>query len=215
MKIKFALVLILSFLFSSITNLKAQDYAASLKVSTLGINVEGLRSFGSELNARIGFAFFSYNLNDFANSNDFSATGDLKLFSISALGDWFPFENSFRITGGLMINLNKASMTLTPKKTYSDGNTQYTPEKLGNLTAEIDFNKIAPYIGIGFGNPTSGASGLGFTFDIGTFYQGGPKVAMSATKLLEPSANQGPILEDNLKWFKFYPVISFGLTYKF
>ncbi len=194
---------------------KAQDYAASIKVSTLGVNVEAIRSFGSNLNVRLGAAYFSYTLNDFANSNDYSAGGDLNLLSFSTLADWFPFETGFRITGGLMINLNKASITLTPKKTYTDGNTQYTPEKLGNITAEIDFNKVAPYLGIGFGNPTSGSSGLGFTLDIGTFYQGGPKASMSASKLLEPSASQGPILEENLKWFKFYPVLSFGLTYKF
>ena len=215
MKFKLTLILLLIILTSTTKNLTAQDYAASIKISTLGINAEGIRSFGPELNARLGVAFFSYSINDLANSTDFSAAGDLKLLSISALADWFPFENSFRITGGLMINLNKASMTLTPKKTYSDGNTQYTPEKLGNLTAEIDFNKIAPYLGIGFGNPTSGASGVGFTFDIGAFYQGGPKANMTATKLLEPSSSQGPVLEENLKWFKFYPVISFGLTYKF
>ncbi len=213
MKTKLPLLLFVILLAS--VNLKAQDYAAALKVSTLGVSVEGVRSFGPQLNARLGFAFFSYSMNDLASSNDYTANGDLKLFSISALADWFPFESGFRLTGGILVNLNKASMTLTPLKTYNDGNIKYTPEKLGNLSADIDFNKVAPYIGIGFGNPTAGEPGLGFTFDLGTFYQGGPKATMSATKLLAPSATQGPILEDNLSWFKFYPVLSIGLTYKF
>jgi hypothetical protein len=106
-------------------------------------------------------------------------------------------------------------MTLTPIKTYSDGNIQYTPDKLGILSADITFQKVAPYIGIGLGNVTGGDRGFGLTFDLGTFYQGGPKVSMSATKLLEPSASQSGQLEDNLKWFKFYPVLSIGLAYKF
>ena len=214
MKIKLPLLLCLIF-FLGFTELKAQDYAASIKVSTLGISLEGVRSFGTQLNARLGFAFFSYTMNDIASSTDYTASGDLKLLSISALADWFPFESAFRLTGGLFVNLNKASMTLTPLKTYTDGNIKYTPDKLGILSADIDFNKVAPYLGIGFGNPTAGEPGLGFTFDLGTFYQGGPKAKLSATKLLEPSAKQGPILEENLSWFKFYPVLSLGLTYKF
>jgi uncharacterized protein (DUF2062 family) len=83
------------------------------------------------------------------------------------------------------------------------------------LNAELTFNKVAPYIGIGFDNPLAGAPGLGFTFDLGTFFQGGPKASMTATKLLTPSASQSGILEDDLKALKFYPVLSFGLYYKF
>lgn len=215
MKLKLPLLILLAISLLKSSSLYAQDYAASLKVSTLGVNLEAIRSITPQFNARLGFAFLSYNANNVSSSSDYSMNGDLKFFSISALADWFPFENSFRLTGGIVVNLNKVSVTLTPVKTYTDGNVQYTPDKLGQLMADIDFNKVAPYLGIGFGNPTSGASGLGFTFDLGTFYQGGPKVTMSATKLLEPSASQGPILQDNLKWFKFYPVLSFGLTYKF
>ncbi len=202
------------FLFLPVS-LNAQDYAASLKIGTLGVNAEAVRSFGPQFNARIGFAALSLSNLSLISNNDYSSKGDLKLMSFSALGDWFPFESNFRLTAGIFINLNKTSVALTPKKTYYDGNIAYTPEKLGVLNADISFSKVDPYIGIGFGNPTSGETGLGFTLDFGTFYHGNPKASLSATKLLEPSAGQSPILEDNLKWFKFYPVLSFGLTYKF
>jgi hypothetical protein len=195
--------------------LKAQDYAASIKISTLGASIEGYRSFSSQFNARLGVAVFSYTANNFKSSDSYSANADLKLLSITALADWFPFENNLRLTGGLVVNLNKANIVLTPVKTYTQGNIQYTPDKLGQLNADLTFNKVAPYLGIGLGNPTSGARGFGFTFDVGTFFQGGPKATMSATKLLGPSASQSGQLEDNLKWFKFYPVISVGLFYKF
>jgi len=106
---------------------------------------------------------------------------------------------------------------MKPTKSYTVGGDIYTPDLLGTMSADISFNKVAPYIGIGFGDPTAGSKGLGFTFDIGTVFQGAPKAKLSATGLIEPSASpeQQEKLESNLSWFKFYPVVSFGLTYKF
>jgi len=213
MKTKLLLLLLLSLI--SFTGLKAQDYAASVKISTLGVSVEGYRSITPQFNVRLGVGTFSYTANNVSSSDTYTANADLKLLSISALADWFPFESNLRITAGAIINLNKADITLIPKKTYTQGNIQYTPDKLGQLNAELTFNKVAPYIGIGLGNPTAGTPGFGFTFDVGTFFQGGPKASMSATKLLTPSASQSGILEEDLKSLKFYPVLSFGLYYKF
>jgi hypothetical protein len=133
------------------------------------------------------------------------------------LADYFPFGNSLRLTGGFLINLNKAEIALTPTDSYVVGGDEYTPEKLGVMTADIDFNKFAPYIGIGFGNPMAGDSGLKFSFDIGTIYQGAPNIDLSATGLIEPSAeaDNEATLESNLEWFQWFPVVQFGLTYKF
>jgi hypothetical protein len=213
MKTKLLLLILIPLI--SVSVIKAQDYAASVKISTLGINVEGYRSITPQFNVRLGVGTFSYTANNFSSGDSYSANADLKLLSITALADWFPFENNLRLTGGVVFNLNKANVELTPVKTYTQGNIQYTPDKLGKLNADITFNKVAPYLGIGLGNPTSGTRGFGFTFDAGAFFQGGPKATMSATKLLEPSSSQSGQLEDNLKWFKFYPVISFGVFYKF
>lgn len=193
----------------------SQDYAAAVKASTLGVTVEGIRSFGPMFNGRLGVSFFSYKLDGGGDSGDdykFDAT--LNLQSVSLLADYFPFENFFRITGGLIINLNKLDLKMSPNKTYTVGSTLYTPALLGNMKAKVDMNKVSPYIGIGFDNPTAG-SGLGFTMEIGGIYQGAPKVSLEAEGLLKPSESQAPIIEDNLSWFKFYPVINLGLTYKF
>jgi hypothetical protein len=215
MKIKLLVLLVLIAFLSSFRELSAQNYAASLKVSTMGVNLEALRSFSSRFNARLGVAVLSYKANNVTSNEQLTVDGELKLLSLTALADWFPFRGIFRLTGGLVINLNKISMTMTPVKTYNDGNIQYTPDKLGQILADVTFDKVAPYLGIGFGNPTAGNRGFGFTIDLGTFYQGSPLASMSATKLLQPMESQSGQLQDNLKWFKFYPVLSFGLTYKF
>jgi hypothetical protein len=211
-------VFLLSILILSFGTVTAQDYAVGLKLSTLGISVEGTRSFGEKLNARLGLSYFSYTYEgDASEEDDYSYAGDLNLFSVSALADYFPFGGIFRLTGGLMINLNAIDGTLTPNKTYTVGGDQYTPEKLGDLNAEIDFNAVAPYLGIGLGNSLAAGPGVKFTFDIGTVYQGSPGVNLSADGLIAPSASsdQEKTLEDNLNWFQWYPVLSVGIIYKF
>ncbi len=194
---------------------EAQGYAASLKAGTQGVSLQVYRSLSSGFNVSLGAGIFSFNANNVEHTSDYRVDGDLKLSNVSALADWFPFESSFRFTGGLVVNLNKVSAVITPTVTKTTGNIQYTPDKLGNVTADITFQKVAPYLGIGFGNPTSGSPGLGFTFDLGAFYQGSPQATMTGTKLLTPMDSQGPQLQDNLKWFQFYPVLSLGISYKF
>ncbi|MFO7445222.1 MAG: hypothetical protein R6W90_02600 [Ignavibacteriaceae bacterium] len=215
MKRNFLLFLSLCIIF--ISSSRAQEYAVSVKASTLGINGEIIRSFGSNINLRIGAAAFSYSLDGGGGTEQYKYTADAKLLSASLLADYFPFGQVFRLTGGVFFNFNKANIDLVPTKTTTLGGDEYTPEKLGSLQASLDFKKVAPYIGIGFGNPTSGNAGLGFTFDIGTVYQGPANVDLTANGLLEPSAapDQEELLESNLGWFKWYPVVSLGLIYKF
>lgn len=200
-----------------VTTISAQDYAAAVKVSSLGFSAEVIRSFGEQLNVRAGFAVFSISLDGGGGKEDYTYTADAKLSSFSAIADYFPFGGIFRISAGALVNLNNATTILTPTKTYTIGKDEYTPEKLGNLDAKIDFNPVAPYIGIGWGNPTTGDPGLSVTFDIGTMYHGAPSVDLTAKGLLEPSASQDQedLITSNLDWFKWYPVISLGLNYKF
>ena len=195
--------------------LKAQGYAAAVKVGTQGVSLQAYRALSSYFNVSLGASILSYNANNVEHTSDYKVDGDLKLSNISALADWFPFASSFRLTGGLVVNLNKVSAVITPTVTKVTGNIQYTPDKLGNVTADITFKKPAPYLGLGFGNPTSGSPGLGFTFDLGAFYHGKPQATMTGTKLLTPMESQGPQLQSNLSWFQFYPVLSFGISYKF
>ena len=195
----------------------AQDWAAAIKVSTMGGNIDVYRSFGEKFNVHVGYNYFALT-QSLGETDDYKTEGKIGLSSISALGDFFPFESStFRITGGVMYNLNVIDATLTAAKEYKVGGDNYSPEELGDLTATIEFNKFSPYLGLGFGNPTSGDSGFGFVFDVGTMYQGTAIVNLQAEGLLKPSAtkDQEKTIENNLSWFQWYPVVSLGITYKF
>lgn len=211
--------LILLFLCSFVSSVSAQDYAVSVKASTVGFHLEAHRSFGSSLNLHLGGSFFSYKYNSpESTKEDYVMNADLKLNVFSLLLDYIPFESSsFRLSAGAALNNNKPDVVAVPTVNKVIGGDVYNKDNLGNMGVNLSFNKINPYIGLGFGNPTSGEPGLGFIFDIGAYYQGKPKVALSADGLLSPSASpeQEAIVENNLKWFQWFPVVSVGLSYKF
>ena len=192
----------------------SQNYGLAVKMTTLGATVETSRTLSNHFRVRLGASFFTYKHDGEDASEDFKYSGDLDLSSFSVLLEVYPMKNSIYLVGGMLINSNEATITFTPQNTYHYGGIAYTPEMLGDMTAVMSFNSIAPYTGIGFGNRI-GKKGLGFSMELGVVFQGKPDIELSATKLLEPSATQSEQVEENLEWAQYYPVLSIGLIYTF
>jgi len=223
MKVKFAVVLAVVFLIAfEAPRLFAEDgrFALSAKAGTLGIGLEAAANLNSNFNARLGFNIFEYDY-DGTESNikyDF----ELGLLTFAGLVDWFPFEQGFRLTGGLMVNNNDLDMKATASGSYDIGGTTYTAAEVGTLKGELDFNDFAPYIGLGWGNPFGRESNWSFNFDLGVMFQGSPDVSFSTDGTLSNNAafrtnleREKQDLEGELDDFEYYPVISFGVTYRF
>ncbi len=196
------------------------DTTVNGKISTLGLGAEAAFPVTSSVDARIGINSYNYNFNKSTNSNGLATNynGKLDLQSLQALADWHPMEGSFRVSGGLVYNNNKFSLTALPSAgQVSVGGTNYTIGAGQSVNAAVDFNKVAPYLGIGWGR-TPKNTGLSFTSDIGLLFQGSPKgsvttnvTGVTAASLAQANAD----LNSSLKNFKIYPVISFGIGYTF
>ncbi len=191
---------------------QAEGFAIGAKASTLGITGEVMTSLHPKLNARAGVSYFSAQHE--AEGDEFFYDADMKLSSYQILADWFPFGGAFFVSGGIVVNHEEGELDLSPMYDQQVGDAVYTDEVLGDLSAKVTFNGAAPYVGIGFGNALAG-SPLGISLEIGGIYAGSPSVEMEASGLLAPSAEQGPIMEENLNWLEWYPVLSLGFTYQF
>lgn len=199
----------------------AADVAVTGKIGTLGLGGGITKNIVPQINGRLSINWFSYNYS--TTASDVAYNFKLKLLTVGALADWHPGESGFRVTGGIYFNNNRISgvAQLVGTDTYQIGPISYTGAELGVLTAGIDFNTLSPYIGIGWGNPVRQDSRWTFAFDLGLLYQGSPKVNLTATN---PSNIPGldadlATEEDNvsqaLRSFKYYPVISLGISYNF
>jgi hypothetical protein len=210
-------------------------FAASAQAEGLGVYINGgTTGFGlgiagplsDSMTGRLGFDTWKRTLTKNDANGNYSL--DLKLQTVNMLVDWYPFSGSFRTTIGLVANGNKATLSAVPTGTnYTFNGQNYTASDVGSYSGEMKFNSTAPYLGIGWGNPVAKGKGLGFVTDIGVLFQGSPKISSTVTcgaaiagtptctSLQNDVATSTTQLQSDTKNYKYWPVISVGLSYNF
>jgi hypothetical protein len=213
------------------------NVGVGVKLSTLGIGGEVALPVTHRSNVRLGFNAFNYDHT--FNKDGIAYKGALDLRSAQALFDIFPFANALHLSPGVLlyngnkINANASvpggqSFTLNGASYVSDGANPVTGT--GNLT----FYKAAPMFLLGFGNlvPRSNRH-FSMSYEVGAAYQGPPRAALALSgSACDPSGlncravSSDPTIQSNIKAeqakinksaspFRFYPVVSFGIGYKF
>jgi hypothetical protein len=207
-------------------------------VSLLGAGFEVATPITSKMNLRGGFNAFNYNRN--YSKDGINYAGKLDWRSGEMHLDWFPFRGGFHLSPGVMLyNGNKVTATaaVPAGQTFTLNNVSYVSSATSpvNGTGTLGFNKAAPTFLVGFGNlvPRSGRH-WSVLFDIGVAYQGTPKAALALTgsacvppgQVACSNVATDPQVQTNLqaeqtkinndlKLFKFYPLISLGFGFNF
>lgn len=219
------MILSLSLMLASAPAL-SEDWAVSAGVGTLGIGVGVAKAFSDSVVGRFGVNAYDYTFNTSRNTVNYDLK--LQLQSLSALADWHPWQGTFRTSAGLLYNNNKAVLNAKPSAgSYILNDITYNAADVGSLQGSMSFNKVAPYLGIGWGNPVAKDKTWGFTADIGVLLQGSPKAGLNVTcgttittagqtcaTLQTAVAGERAKLESKLSSFRWYPVASVGLSYK-
>ena len=201
------------------------DVGVSAELGTTGIGVHATLPVLDSVNARIGVNAFNYSYNSSTSNVDYDFK--LKLQTFDVLADYYPISGSgFRLTGGLVYNGNKIDAHGKPTNgTYTLNGNTYSASQVGSLNGNIDFRKIAPYAGIGWGNALAKDSNWSFTADVGVMFQGSASTSLSNSGCTASAASCAQLnsdiqaenqkLQDKVNDFKLYPVIRVGLAYKF
>ncbi len=190
------------------------------KGGTLGLGGELATGITPDINARVGLNTLSY---DFDNEfDDVEYDVGLDFSSFSALVDWHVFGDFFHITAGLLSLDQSLDLGATPTVSQEIGGITYTPTEIGTLSGDVEIDGVAPYIGIGWGNPLDRSRRWGFYCDLGVAFTDSPDVSLSAsgTRASDPTfqaslAKERDEIEDDLEPFEFYPVLSLGLYFRF
>jgi len=126
----------------------------------------------------------------------------------------------FRLSGGVRIDGNRADVTSTPTSNIQVGSNTYTPAQLGTLSGDVKYNRVAPYVGLGYGGRV--ASWLELGFDAGVLYQGKPKVSLGATgafannPMLQADLDQQrAAIQSKINWTEWYPVLMLEALFRF
>jgi len=184
-------------------------------VGTLGAGVDVAISPAPNIGLRAGGNIMPLEVEGSFSDVDF--TVELQSPQFMALVDFYP-AGAFRLSGGLRYSNSNIVLTGDVTETVDLGGSTYSLDSLAGTIVTPD---IAPYVGIGFGNPA--AQPFGIFVDLGVAYQGEPELELdaygNATTLPGFAADleeERLDIEDDLKkYFKFYPVISVGISIGF
>ena len=199
------------------------DIGIAARVSTLGFGLEVNKWITGHLGARVGINYFKLSVT--RTESDITYDASLKLHAVTALVDIFPSRRgAFHLTGGIISSPAKVSATGKPTAagTFKINGNTYNSTDVGTLHGAAGFSSVLPYVGLGWGTAArSGGGPLAFLFDLGVAI-GKPTITLTSTGAAtnpalasDLKAQQSKTQHDVDKYAKVYPVIAFGLTYRF
>lgn len=199
----------------------ADKRALGGRLSSQGVGLVFTQAVVPNLNMRLGGYLFRLDYRSRKDGNEFDF--DLTLQQFNGLLDWHPFGGKFRLSGGAVYNGNKLEAVAVPSPTYDVGGRTFTHEQVGTLTGDLDFRRLAPYVGIGWGNAISSDGNWSVAVDLGVIFQGRPRVTLtsagglfSETEFLRQAlAEEERDIEQDIDFFRYFPVLSIGLNYRF
>ena len=196
--------------------------ALGAKFGTTGIGGELTFGLNRFFNLRAGLGYATLGLDMKHGAVKYKT--DFKMMSVPLLVDLYPVGGTFRLSAGAYIlPTMKADLSTTPKKNVQVGSHTYAPDVVGTLSGKIDGNALAPYLGIGFGNPVSPDKWLSFSLDLGVIIQsydvslnsnGAGMTAKLDTFRQDLKKEESNIQKDADK-LKLFPVLTLGLSFHF
>ncbi len=211
-------------------------YTAGFKLGTLGLGAELSIPLNNYFSVRASVNGLGYSKDDTYedDGDEIAYDASVDLLTVGLLVDYYPMQSSqFRLTAGAYYNGNGVDAIMEPTNgIYDIDGTPYNAADIGSMTADTEFDTVAPYIGIGWGNKGT-ESGWGFSIDVGAMYHGEAALNADVTRGAGiPADNGGPndILfdqiqtdvederkdaEDDMSDYPWYPVIMVGVTYTF
>jgi hypothetical protein len=199
------------------------------KAGSLGLGAELTVGLLPRLDGRLGVNGFNYSERGEASNIGYEASAHLRTATV--LLDLHPWGRAFRLTGGLVWNGTRVEANSRPSAagTYDIGGVQIPVSVVQRLDGRAEFDPVAPYLGIGWGNPIHSSRSAGVAFDLGVMFQGKAKVNLTPV-IPEGSPIDTPLaraalevlvrreerqLEDEASDYDLYPVLTLGVWYRF
>ncbi|MDP9109247.1 MAG: hypothetical protein M3N23_09280 [Pseudomonadota bacterium] len=203
----------------------ATDLSLTADLGSTGLGMHLTTPMQPSLNGRFGLNYAKYKYN--TSTSNVNYDFNLKLNTFDALLDYYPRDNPFRVSAGLVYNSNKIDATglAAAGGTYLINGTIYNAASAGQINGTIEYRKLAPYLGIGWGNPFRREAGWGFSADAGILFQGSASTSLNnsgcsadaatCAQLSSDLAAENARLQDKADNLRLYPVVRIGASYRF
>lgn len=198
------------------------DLAVGAGVGTDGGEILAAYRLNDRLVLR-GQGAFLHLSRDF-DSSDARYRGKLTSNLGGAFVDWHLAANPIFVSAGVDVGDRKARVEATPTASaaININGAVYTAAQIGSVSGEVKFANASPVLTLGWDNTFHGASHWGFRAQAGVLFAGDPKVRLDATGpfAADPTVQANLRAEEaslrrDARDFRFYPLVSAALTYRF
>lgn len=195
--------------------------AIGITLGTTGIGLQGILPLDQHFSLRGGFSViptFTYTRTDQIGTTSLEQKFKTSFVNIHVLADYYlPVlqKTGFRLTGGFAWFVHaRSKVRSVPEGEYYYGEIPINDDRMGEIRTTVNRNGIAPYLGAGFLNLYNGKH-LNLSFDLGTYYLlPAANVKMEATGYLTGNERNQQQLKENLKGYRWIPMVQVGLYYK-
>lgn len=147
--------------------------------------------------------------------------GKLRLLTAGGSLGIHPFKNNFKFLAGVFYNGNQFELTSMLKRNVTLRGITFTPDQIGSSNLTVHFNRVSPYLGIGFDSAFYCESPWSLFGELGILFQGSPTAKFKRTggvrtfPLVQEFIRQRAKHAADKFLFRYYPVISIGVKYSF
>jgi len=209
--------------------------AIGTRLGTLGYGAQIATPLTSRLNLRGSANFFNFGYGIGVDGANYDSELHLKSGMVSV--DYYPFRSSFHVSPGFMIFKSNAGATMSVPggNSFSLGDATYTsdPNDPVHGNGVMAFGRtFMPALTIGFGNmiPRHERSHWSVPVDLGLAYTGQNSMAINLAgsacqqgfcmSTSDPNIQQNVVQEQNdinesMKRYKIYPILTTGVAYRF
>lgn len=189
-----------------------------LEAGSQGVGADFKIGITQRLNARLGANFAPVNANTNIAIDGFKTESSQNIdFANAHLWlDVEPFGHAagLRLVGGAGYFFKaKGKLVMTPTGDYAFSSYKLTGADLGTLTMDLTWKGIAPYVGIGLFRSYP-SKFFNINLDLGTYYLTAPSTAIVGTKLLVDNNKLEPQFNENLKTYRWLPVLQLNFNFR-
>jgi len=213
-------VLLCTLFFTPALHSSVSGASLGLNLGTMGFGGDVSLSLGDEFSARFGMDFLGINRSDDIDAISYELEASLAW--VPLLLDYNPGGGAFRLSAGLVMNLNDVTLESSSTESIEIGGHTYTPQQFGKLITDIDSRGAAPYLGIGFGRCVPPKGAVSVTVDLGAMFQaytvtlsheGGNIPPALEEQFMDDLSAESKTVEDDLNdSFGVYPVLKLGVS---
>ncbi|MBB6002404.1 hypothetical protein [Arcicella rosea] len=202
------------------TNVHKHNGSIGVSLGTNGLGLEFAKATRfKKIYWRVGTTYLQYHRLFNVNLNTKSTINiesDLKFNQIFLASQIYPFQkSSFHLIGGAsyLYNFNVSAFIDTNTGISYEG-VEVNAEDFGEISIKVDWNKIVPFVGFGFGKIIP-RKRLSFNGEIGCYYMGSPVIKSEYFGILDTTNADEliPIIERNIKDYSFLPFINLKIRY--